>query len=784
MNNELTIYSPQGNAIVTVPVTKGSRFRYELMREHRLTLKFSLKDAVLLPLGAYVTYREGCKAVICSYQYGTYNQRTNGFDYEVTFEPPYMKWRNKLAFFVPEDGYHESSFNLTATLPTHLDVINRRLVQLGYIPEGETFYTILTGYDPDTHTGDKEEYNKLYFESRHLNYANTDILTAIGMIAEAFGIVYMPSMLYPAESGFKLLMGRPEYINSEPAKGLKSVYYAKRLSRTDSKDTRANRIYAFGSTRNLPRFYRQKCEFTVGYTDTDCNIDDPLKPLFPSIFLGTRLPFTGGGRKPLPVFVPFRFSQYITDDISELGAAWGWFYLDKITVSARKTATLPDSVLTLSLAAGNNGVLQHTLLSKNIALKGNGEPLTLELKGAFFIPDNGFTQLMAVVENSGRETVTGSVDYRCTIWKMEPVDVYLRFNTGAHAGQVIPATYNYAPIEDAYTETCVNRLHIDPQHLTPQYHPDNPYATDISYLMGSRYEITGIDYNRLPPGYKEERSTSPVYNTGVVARRLMLPEGVPYIDTVEGLHPDEVVEEVVTFDDIYPGREGHLEQVHTAARAVTATRASGETESNVFMAYRYSDSGLTFNDGYRTSEPLEVYFKTGKMAGLTFEVNFYDKGDPNGDPSRQIWEIVRNENYGRPLPDEWIYPEDGDTYVLTGFDSMAIDLMDYVKEAENRLLAAAREYAASLMRNASTYTFESWAFDPANPIATDLLRPGDLVKLSSPAMFAGEKLLRVIGIEEEAGREWTGRTYTLGSSTGYSRIGALESKVKDLEKQK
>ena len=41
--------------------------------------------------------------------------------------------------------------------------------------------------------------------------------------------------------------------------------------------------------------------------------------------------------------------------------------------------------------------------------------------------------------------------------------------------------------------------------------------------------------------------------------------------------------------------------------------------------------------------------------------------DPKDDMrGAQLWEIVRNEDYGRMLPDDTLCPENGDEYVLSG----------------------------------------------------------------------------------------------------------------------
>jgi hypothetical protein len=43
---------------------------------------------------------------------------------------------------------------------------------------------------------------------------------------------------------------------------------------------------------------------------------------------------------------------------------------------------------------------------------------------------------------------------------------------------------------------------------------------------------------------------------GVVQKRLMLPDGTPYVDAYPGMSMEEAIEEVVVFDDVYPHRVG------------------------------------------------------------------------------------------------------------------------------------------------------------------------------------------------------------------------------------
>ena len=50
---------------------------------------------------------------------------------------------------------------------------------------------------------------------------------------------------------------------------------------------------------------------------------------------------------------------------------------------------------------------------------------------------------------------------------------------------------------------------------------------------------------------------------GVVQRRLMLPEGTPYIDAYPDMTTEEAVEQVVIFDEVYPRRTGIMSDVTT-----------------------------------------------------------------------------------------------------------------------------------------------------------------------------------------------------------------------------
>lgn len=287
------------------------------------------------------------------------------------------------------------------------------------------------------------------------------------------------------------------------------------------------------------------------------------------------------------------------------------------------------------------------------------------------------------------------------------------------------------------------------------------YATRI-YVFGSTKNI--------PENYRPVDSEMVV--NGVVQKRLMLPEGTPYLDAYEGMPDEEAVEDIVVFDDIYPRRTGTMTDVTTRESAVD----NGDGTQSIATLYRYRDTGLTFLDEYiLEGQELRIQFKSGKMNGMEFGVIF----DPDDDGS-QLWEIVRNDSYGRMLPDEVLCPEDGDEYYLSGFDiRMVSDL--YVPEAERELLERGKEYLAKTMVDDGTYPvtlYSGWVYDDQMARTFDA---GQRILLVNPAFFPdGGRQSRVIGWEMRLDYPWHSPVYTIGESSQYSRIGELEDKVESI----
>ncbi len=288
------------------------------------------------------------------------------------------------------------------------------------------------------------------------------------------------------------------------------------------------------------------------------------------------------------------------------------------------------------------------------------------------------------------------------------------------------------------------------------------FATRI-YAFGSTRNI--------PANYRPIEEQAVV--NGVVQKRLMLPNGTPYVDAYEDMADTEVVEDVVVFDDIYPRRVGTLSNVTTR----TETVENEDGTQNTYTYYRYKDTGLQFNSDYiLEGQELQVTFQSGKLNGMTFGVIFNPDGKK---PEEQLWEIVANEDYGRLLPDDTIKPENGDEYVLSGFDIQLVS-DQYIPEAEQELLTKAKEYVAKTKIDDGVYTvtlMSDWVYADQIRRTFDV---GQKITLVAPDFFTDNRTSRVIGWEMCLDIPYDHPIYTIGESAQYSRLNDIESKVDTL----
>ncbi len=582
------------STLFTTQINKGSKRKFTLQNEDYVNLKFSVETPLYFRLGDHIELDNDPTGLfeIVTPQAPTYNTSTGGYDYDLRLDAYYMKWRNKVMKYTPEIGGQEASFNLTAELAVHLDIVLRNLKALNYTYKGEPFT-----FSIDDSVAQK---------AKVVTYNNTNIIDALTLLAQTFECEWWVTNniihFGKCEQG--------DYITFEENVNVE------KMTRSDSSTPFATRIYAFGSTRNIPT--------------------------------------------------------------------------------------------------------------------------------------------------------------------------------------------NYRPVTE-----------------------------------------------------------QPVVN-GIVQKRLMLPKGTPYIDAYEGMTQEEAVEQIVTFEEVYPKRESEIKEEPTTKQYTDKIEHEDKTTETIkWNAYRFKYEHGDFKRDYiLPGKTLRIVFQSGLLNGMEFEVIFSPDTAPkkttektkettsteqprtakaapmlksyNGEsekedtihngtedpgkenfhggmsgggsggsgggtsndntgteetnsteqqPDVQIFEIVRNEDYGRPLPDDVLKPKKGDKYILFNFDIQHVS-DNYITQAEEELKQKAIEHVRKTMIDPSVYQcpmmYESVTSVNGNFAPYDI---GQRVRLVNPAYFQNGRQSRIIGFEYNLDIPQDHPTYTIGESVAYSRLAEMEGKIDELTYQ-
>lgn len=306
------------------------------------------------------------------------------------------------------------------------------------------------------------------------------------------------------------------------------------------------------------------------------------------------------------------------------------------------------------------------------------------------------------------------------------------------------------------------------------------YATRLYVFGGTR---------NIPDNYREGQTG--VVKDGIVQKRLMLPAGTPYIDVVSGLRDEQVVEAVVIFDEVYPRYVGTMSEVKTVQRTDESEEDGDETgTSETFTAYQFKDANLTFSKEYILPEAtLRMKFQTGPLSGMEFDVQFNPDELDESDPNAQVFEIVRNDDYGQYLPKEPLVPSVGNQYILHNFDTQYVS-DELIPEAEQELLEKANTYKSKVTSDPSTYTLNmnsylASGFDEnngtLNPEKEIDFAAGQKVNMINPAFFSNGRVSRIIGFQKKLDYPYDAPTYIVGETAAYSRFKELEQKIDSIQ---
>ena len=327
-----------------------------------------------------------------------------------------------------------------------------------------------------------------------------------------------------------------------------------------------------------------------------------------------------------------------------------------------------------------------------------------------------------------------------------------------------------------------NAIHFGKCHASGEYDftvGDNVSAITQSNTSkkGNRLFVFGSDRN-LPPDYRTVDDTDVV--DAIVTRRLMLPAGTPYLQIADNIPEDQIVEEEVVFDKVYPRTQLTISNITT----YTSQAEDGKTQT--FYRINYGNSFPFLKEYILPDEELHIVFESGDLNGMDFAVKFnpLGVGEKNDDgsinPTSQMFEIVVNEDYGRELPDSVLHPDVGDKFILHGWNATKMESLGLIAAAEQELLTEGQKVAEERKKDLATYTCPMmWDWCKAKSESNDMPKLGSIVNLHFETGDTVRKS-RVIGYEHDLDIEYSNVTYTCGEKVSASRLKTLESKVDGL----
>lgn len=770
-----------GNIRFSTPINEGSKRKFLLMKEDYITLKFSLDNPIYFQLGDGVDNELGIFELIDLYK-PTYNTNTGGYDYELRLDAYYWKWKNKKFFYTPQTSGREASWNLTASLDKHLDVFLDNLKALGYKFRKEDFiYEI----------GDTVEN-----ASKLVSYDNVNLIDALTQMAETWECEWWIE-------NHRICFGRCEFSSPVDFKVGDLMdnenVNVNSMQRSDSQTTYATRVYAFGSTRNIPATYQKSLIFDVKKVNGR-EISDTARPLDVKYFpIASHL---GVNRLNINVhkegFIQGTQDGYeiMTDVLADTPLAVGKYNISLEALNIRFVSggftRLYEFKAKLSLLyyvesarrvldiqeyteAGTKRTISFGFDNTDFILNEKAENCRLLFTFSYKLRPSG----RSVQYTLGSETA--NIDIEC----LSPsASTSITFLSGPNANKTFDAVFK----SDLSSDEKLDIIQL-PEGVTAS--------------LGNQYIINNIIKGKVPDNYFSKDDKELTLN-GVVQKRLMLPEGIPYVDayryspTGERIdigddrydNPDnvempitEAIEEIVVLEDEYPKYIGRVSSVESR-EGKEIDEETNKPTGNVYPIYTFKDTGLkNFTKDFLLEE-LRLIFQTGKLAGLDFALTLIES-----DSTGTTFEIVRNEDYGRYLPDDVLFPqvahtEDGkfipaDTYVLYGFDTAFIS-EQMLPDAEQELYQKTIKHVKKSMIDPSTYNCEMECEYIYNDGNIRTFEAGDKVNLINKAYFPAGRQSRIIGFEWPIDIPYDHPIYIVGETAAYSRIGEIESKIDSL----
>lgn len=793
----ITIYDTEGNIRYKTPINIGSKRVCKIMGDDYATIVFNEIKPVYFQLGDYCDIENFGRFELVEPYQPDYDASVGGYHYELRLDAQYVKWRNKIMRYSPLVGASETSWTLTATADVHLQQILKNINALCKT-SARYFYNGIPG-DWTMYI----DWANVGGAAKTLTYESTNIIDALSQLAETYECEWWVN-------GNIVCLGRCEsqgdYVDFE------SGVNVSEMSRSKSSEDYVTRLIVFGGERNVSPRYRKELIFDVKQTkDGGVLVSDTARVLgmecFPESLVQSKTETQ-----------TFSLTRSATRTLLSQTQADLLLHTDSETVGSLKagewTMKLSKFLPYVSFSDKNGGataICRVTATMKDGTAYKSESAIALMLTDYEYVPsfediafevpdDNGSLRIdfYVYISMNGPGEITASVspgDNSNIILQRKATE----FRVSGLTMKVLDGSGNVA--------RAVSDVVFNPEYKSSASER-NWFRLPMGTLAeGERFMIAEILEPKVKSSYYTSRYQAyedygGVEVNGVVTNRLMLPEGQEYIDLYEGLVPEQAVEDVVIFEDVYPKAECTVAAVETFDAKEQVQNDDGSTTESTYTAFRIADGfftserpfkeeykmpnkdiEITFMDGKRYEEGDElppgknigdlIHDGSGKLNGMTFAVRNVEQKDGS-----TMWEIIRDDT--TYIPNDYVRPEVGDVFAITGIDISVINEA-FVYSAEEDLLKTAQRYAKKMNTDPSAYDCTMMADEE-----TPKMGIGDRVNLINEAYM--------VVVEDESGRRWGRKSriigfelnldipydhpiYTIGEKPAYSRFGAIEDKV-------
>lgn len=779
MRNSSEIAINRVNDIVkSVLITADSTRRWKLMEEDNITLSFVLDSPIDFQIGDYIQDELFGRFYITETPAPPeYNTSNGAYKYELRFDREYIGWKNIIFQMTRTQGgvtsRKETDWVLTDILENHIRELIRNLSVIGenyrYCIDGTNIYKYQNG-------------------SFNLNGEVSQTFTAPEELQSAKSISYKGTKIYDAlkdgickayECEFWvvddiLCLGKCEIGSAidfriKPGDGDRSIFYGyNHQDFQDSEDRHivvgrntgginvetmrpsrnsedyANRLYVFGSTKNIPYSYRKKLEFTI--TESSVNgWRDGKRILY--------TPMVKGATEDRSVTPSFVYHQTIVD--GERADSQNTALSNDIPVEPGEN---------VEIVFNGQQIVEYLIyLYNGSSYVSIGSPVV----GTYsFVVPSGYSAVIIHIPIA----IASAGLYRVDIEGKNNVPIQLTYNGGTYSAKY-------------YHESGEGWIYFD--------------SSPSGWGIGSRFSIaeSNLNVSAIKQSYYTSDYGDPSSLSHIGEQRLMVPLNGPQYIGDSTLPANRVVEKVVFFENIYPKCALRISDVKAITGMNTAETYDDGSSTRysvtkyTIKAKRITESGdvaFPFDQSMILSgEKLQIKFLTREeetsytsggyysssdhaLAGMTFDVKW--------NQTNKSFTIVWNQDYGAQLPNEVLAPQLNDSFILIGWNVKAMGELGIISSAEQLLYTSGQQYLDAL--NKFQYTFDCSMMSGWN---NNILPFGQRVNVYTDAIPEGYYGSRVIGYELKLDIPEDTPIYTIGDTEAYSRLRSLEKSLQTQE---